>query len=77
MKRISDFFKSIPSEVRLSKAELLLTVAVSSLTGVVAGMLISPRKEHVLYVTLLNSMSSVFNRLGTIYRSRQHYIFTP
>lgn len=46
MKRISDFFKSIPSEVRLSKAELLLTVAVSALTGVVAGMLISPRKEQ-------------------------------
>ena len=46
MKRISDFLKSIPSEVRLSKAELLLTVAVSALTGVMAGMLISPRKEH-------------------------------
>lgn len=46
MKRICDMINKIPSELRLSKSEFLLTVAVSALLGVIAGMLISPRKTQ-------------------------------
>ena len=46
MKRLRELFNKIPEEVKLSKAEFLLTVAVGTLLGLVVGMLISPRKNQ-------------------------------
>ena len=48
MKRMIDFFKNIPDEIRLSKREFFLTVAVCILGGIVFGMISSPRKTQTI-----------------------------
>ncbi len=47
MKRIVDFFKSIPEEIHISRRDFLLTIAVSVLGGIVFGMIGSPRKTQI------------------------------
>jgi hypothetical protein len=47
MKRIVQFFKSIPEEIHISRRDFLLTIAVSILGGIVVGMICSPRKTQI------------------------------
>ena len=46
MKQFLKMIIEIPQEVKVSKAEFFLTIAVSALTGVVVGMFLSPRKNQ-------------------------------
>ena len=46
LKRMSKIIKEIPEVFHLSKKEFFLTIAASTLLGVVMGMLISPRKNQ-------------------------------
>ena len=48
MKRVMNFFKDISEEIRISKREFLLTIAVCVLGGIVVGMIGSPRKKQVI-----------------------------
>lgn len=44
MKRLKNFIAALPEHVTVTKTDFILSIAVGVLSGIIFGMLISPRK---------------------------------